>query len=161
MSEEKKKRNLYVEFQQHSQDFLLLLGEKARAAGRSKSAAEELSTLEFFWDGVDAIFKEYEKLLHTTMLRGATDHMLLAMANEELKRAYNELFKMASKYKESLVLEKVLKTSMIPTKKEMMELIEKDLIFKTPDDTYEKQQRIHKPSGGGSGQGNSQDSGQP
>jgi hypothetical protein len=135
---EGKPRQLFVEFQQHSQDFLLLLGEKSRQAGKSKTAAEELSVMEFFWDGVDAIFKEYEKQLHIARIRGATDHMLLGMVEQELRNVYNALFQMSAKYKDEIILNKLMKKTMIPSKEELSKLTEKDLIFKTPDEQHER-----------------------
>jgi len=151
VNDSQKKRNLYVEFQQHSQDYLLLLGEKSRAASKNKSVAEELSTMELYHDGVDAIFRQYEHDLHLTRLRAATDHMIVAMLEDELRKAYNELFRMAGKYKDDVAVKKLFNESNIPTKKELEDYLAKDVILKTPDNIHEQRQQngLGQDSGGG------------
>src|SRR5262245_32199771 len=110
------KKNLFLEFQQHSTDFLQLLGSKTRADERSKTVAEELATLEFFWDGVNNIFQKYEEQLHVARLKCATDHLLLANCEQELRTVYNEFFTLANKHRDREVVDKLLQRTMIPTK---------------------------------------------
>lgn len=127
------KRNLYVEFQQHSQDYLLLLGEKTRQANKSKFIAEELATMELFWDGVDAIFRQYEQQLHILRLQAAGENLRLAVMEKEMKEVYNEFFQLSAKYRDMEAVSRVLKKSMITTKKDLATIEVKDLIFKSPE----------------------------
>jgi hypothetical protein len=85
--------SLFVEFQQHSQDYLRLLGEKSRRASRSKQEADELSVMEFFWDGVEEIFKKYESELAHLRILAANEHAKGVLLTNELKSTYNELYK--------------------------------------------------------------------
>lgn len=141
IEQDEKPRNLYKEFQIISTDYLILLGEKARQAERNKSVGEEFGTMEMFWDGVDNVFKEYERQLHITRLRAATDHMVVGMLEKELRLVYNEMFKLSNKYKDATILDAVFKKSNIPTKKEMEDFLAKDIVLKTPDETYEQQMK--------------------
>lgn len=113
------KRNLRVEFLQHSQDFLVLLGTKSRAAEKSKQVAEELATLEFFWDGVEAIFNKYEEKIAELKLIGLNEHAKVVLLRNELRETYNEMYKVRAKIPD--VVQKLIAKTKLPSKEELQE----------------------------------------
>lgn len=114
------KQNLFVEFQQHSQDFLRLLGEKQRQAGRSKQAADELSIMEFFWDGCEEIFKKYEALLQMERISKVNEHAKAHLLQLELRSVYNEIY-LVSKGKQTVpeALNKFLNRTVLPSSEDL------------------------------------------
>ena len=115
-----KQKSLFVEFQQHSQDFLRLLGEKQRYANRSKQAGEEIAIMEFFWDGVEEIFKKYEAELAEYRLLAANEHAKGILLQKELKSTYNEMYKVRKESPEVMVaLARCMAKTVLPTKEDL------------------------------------------
>jgi len=119
VNEASKSNNLFYEFQAHSTDFLRLLGEKSHKAEKSRQIAEELSVMEFFWDGIEIIFQKYEAELQRLRLTSATEHVKAVLLRNELKSAYNEMFKVRHKIPETLL--HLMKTTVLPTEEDLKE----------------------------------------
>jgi hypothetical protein len=114
------KENLYNEFHQHSQDYLILLGQKSRRAERSKTDADELAVMEFFWDGTDEIFKKYEMRLHEMRLLIANDHAKAILLQNELRSTYNEIYKIRKASPEvNDLLTKLASKTVMPTQDQL------------------------------------------
>lgn len=119
------KQKLYNEFHQHSQDYLILLGQKTRKAERSKTDADELSVMEFFWDGVDEIFKKYEDQLAELRLLCANEHAKGILLSIEIKSAYNELYKVRKESPEiSALLARLASKTVLPTQDQLKQDIQ-------------------------------------
>lgn len=119
------KQKLFIEFHQHSQDYLILLGQKSRKAERSKTDADELSVMEFFWDGVDEIFKKYEMELHEKTLLIANEHAKAILLEIELKSAYNELYKIRKSSPEvQALLTRLASKTVMPTQDQLKQDIQ-------------------------------------
>ena len=112
-------RSLYIEFQEHSQDFLRLLGEKNRQAGRRKDAADELAVMEFFWDGVEAIFMKYERKIYELKMLSTVEHVQAVILRNELRDTYNEMFKVRDKIPDTVI--NLLSKTSLPSKSDLSE----------------------------------------
>lgn len=93
-------KNLYLEFQKHSQDFLRLMGEKTRYAESGKAKlipsdqiADEVALMEFFWDGIERIIADYELKLHGLKLLCVNEKTKALILQNEIKNTYAELYK--------------------------------------------------------------------
>lgn len=131
MSEEKE-RNLYVEFQSMSGEFLKVLGELSMKAdaGRPvtiqiKDLRDMAATLELFWDATEAIFLKYERRVLTLKMLAATEHAKAIILRNELRDTYNEIFQVRDKIPGTVA--KVFSKTALPSKAEFDE----DVVLKS------------------------------
>lgn len=94
-----------------------MLGEMARFVGRSKTEVDRLATMEFFYDGIDAIFIKYEAKLTEERLRSANEHAKVILLMNELKETYNELWLARDKIPDVVI--KLMSKTKIPTRQDL------------------------------------------
>lgn len=85
--------SLRKEFYIHSQDFLKLLGEKSRRSETNKTIAEELATLDFFYDGIDVLMQKYEDQISVLKLQVINQQVIHKIIEEiHMKEFKKSLF---------------------------------------------------------------------
>lgn len=121
-------KNLYLEFEAGSTDFLKVLSEMSQNADGNrpvitqlKTYQEQVATIELFYDMARNIFLQYEKELIQEKLVGYYEHAKAVILDKEMKNTYNELFLVRDQIPETFL--KLLKNTAIPTKEEMTENI--------------------------------------
>lgn len=111
-------KSLFAQFQQHSQDFLRLLGEKARYAKHNRTAEDELGVMEFFWDGCEEIMKKYEAALMEEQMGAAYARCFQKILESELNFVYSRMAKSESAEVKRILAEALGRTKRV-TKEEM------------------------------------------
>ncbi len=84
-----KNRSIKKEFEILSQEYLMLLGEKARRSESNKKIEEEYGTMDMFYEGVRAFVNAYEDEIHVLKLALINERVIgkiLMSENKEILR---------------------------------------------------------------------------